>query len=148
MSINLGGEDMFCNRLKDLREEAKISQSYLAKQLYVSQQTVAKWELNKTTPNPDMLIKIADYFDVTVDYLIGRNEFSIDSSREVLLPSDNKKVLNYYNRLNQEDKEWIIGKMIDAYRQYNKNKDMETASELDAHITEDIKNLTKSQNKN
>lgn len=62
----------FPERLKELRVLAGISQRDLSKNLYVSQQTVAKWELNKSTPNPEMLSKIATYFGVSVDYLLGR----------------------------------------------------------------------------
>lgn len=62
---------MFSTRLKQLRSEEKISQSQLAKMLYVSQQTVAKWETDKATPNPETLVKIAGVFQVSVDNLLG-----------------------------------------------------------------------------
>lgn len=136
---------MFAIRLKELRENAELSQKALAKKLYVSQQTIAKWELNKSTPNPEMLCKIAMFFNVSADYLIG-NKRKLDF-KDINLSENDYKLLEYYHRLNQEDQEWIRGKMIDAFKQYNQSRDMETALELDANITEDIINLTKSQNK-
>lgn len=68
----LGGVTIFSDRLKKLRKQHKISQEALAKELFISQQAVGKWENDKATPNPEMLAKIADIFDVSTDYLIGR----------------------------------------------------------------------------
>lgn len=65
---------MFAERLKQLRNDAHITQTALAKVLYVSQQNVAKWEVGTSTPDPNMLTKIADYFNVTTDYLLGRTD--------------------------------------------------------------------------
>ena len=66
---------MFSERLRDLRNEKGISQKELATALFVSQQTVAKWETDRSTPNPDMISKIAQYFEVSSDYLIGNSDF-------------------------------------------------------------------------
>lgn len=65
---------MFVQRLKSLRQEHKISQKELASKLFLSQQTVAKWETDGATPNPETLSKIADIFGVSVDYLLGRTD--------------------------------------------------------------------------
>lgn len=62
---------MFNIRLKNLRKQANMSQKALADMLFVSQAAVAKWELDKTTPTPEMLVKIAKVFDVPVDFLLG-----------------------------------------------------------------------------
>ena len=65
------GDDMFRLVLKALRENSKISQAVLAKELGVAQGTVGNWESGSRTPDLDMLVKIAKYFDVTVDHLLG-----------------------------------------------------------------------------
>ena len=65
---------MFSERLRDLRNERGISQKELANILFVSQQTVAKWETDRSTPNPEMISKIAQYFNVSSDYLIGMSD--------------------------------------------------------------------------
>lgn len=66
---------IFADKLKMLRKKNKISQEALAKSLCVSQQAVAKWENSKiaSIPNYDTLTKIAEIFNVTVDYLLGTN---------------------------------------------------------------------------
>ncbi len=65
---------MFRIILKRLREENKISQQQLANVLKVSQSTVGMWENGKNKPEFDTLIKIADYFNVSVDFLLGKSD--------------------------------------------------------------------------
>lgn len=66
---------MFVERLKLLRGKKGDSQAALAKHMGVTQQAIAKWETDKATPDPDTLIKLSQYFGVTVDYLIGRTDY-------------------------------------------------------------------------
>ena len=63
---------MFGDILKKLREQSGVSQKKLAEEIHVSQQTVGSWEVNRTTPNPDLMNRVADYFNVSLDYLLGR----------------------------------------------------------------------------
>ena len=61
-------------RLKELRERKGQTQSQLAEVLDVSQQAVGKWELDKASPDDKTLIRIADYYGVTTDYLLGYDD--------------------------------------------------------------------------
>ena len=61
-------------RLKELRERKRLTQSQLAEVLDVSQQAVGKWELEKASPDDKTLIRIANYFGVTTDYLLGYDD--------------------------------------------------------------------------
>ena len=65
---------MFSSRLKSLRQQAGLSQRALAERLFVSQQAVARWETDKATPNPEMLAKIAEILNISVDELLGRED--------------------------------------------------------------------------
>ena len=65
---------MFRIRLKEVREKANMSQKELADKLSVSQSTVGNWESGMREPNFDTIKKIAEFFDVTVDYLLGRTD--------------------------------------------------------------------------
>ena len=58
--------------LKNIRIARKITQKTLASYLNVSASTICDWEREKSSPSPMMLVKIADFFDVTVDELLGR----------------------------------------------------------------------------
>ena len=62
-------------RIKYLRKENALSQIALAEKISSNQKQVSKWETGKIEPNIDMLKKLADYFEVSVDYLIGRTDF-------------------------------------------------------------------------
>lgn len=59
-------------KLKELREEKKISQNKLATELKINVMTYNGWEKEKTEPNIQNLIKLADYYGVSLDYLVGR----------------------------------------------------------------------------
>lgn len=61
-------------RLKELRELNKVSQQKLADSLSVARSTVAMWETGNSQPDNETLLKIASYFNVTVDYLLGRED--------------------------------------------------------------------------
>ena len=61
-------------RIRELREEFGVTQKKLSEVLGVTRTAVAKWEANENGPNSDVLLKIADYFDVSLDYLLGRTD--------------------------------------------------------------------------
>lgn len=60
-------------RLKELRENKKISQLKLAMDLNMNQNTISRYENMEREADYETLIKIADYFHVTLDYLLGRD---------------------------------------------------------------------------
>lgn len=66
---------IFAERMLELRKEKGISQAVLAKQLQVSYAVICYWETDRSEPTAPNLVKIADYFDVSVDYLLGRKNF-------------------------------------------------------------------------
>lgn len=61
-------------RLKNLREGRHLTQAQFAEDMNVSQQAVGKWERDLASPNDEMLKKIATYFNVTIDYLLGYDD--------------------------------------------------------------------------
>lgn len=63
---------MIQNRLKQQRSIKKISQKNLADVMGVSQQTIGSWETGRTQPDQVSLNKLADFFGVSTDYLLGR----------------------------------------------------------------------------
>ncbi len=62
------------NRIKELREAKNLQQKDLAIDLGFSQPTISDWESGRKTPSTKSAGKIADYFSVTIDYLLGRDE--------------------------------------------------------------------------
>ena len=63
------------NRIKELRTEFGITQADLAKLLKISDRAVGYYEKGEREPDNETLIKIAEYFKVSVDYLLGRKDF-------------------------------------------------------------------------
>lgn len=64
---------MFGENIRELRELKGYTQQDLANKLNVSRSKVAMWETNKRDPGTDDLRELADIFDVTIDYLLGKS---------------------------------------------------------------------------
>ncbi len=63
---------MLADKLKQLRHDAGLTQTELAEKLETNQRTYCSWENGTREPNIQMLIKIAQFYKTSVDYLIGR----------------------------------------------------------------------------
>ena len=66
------GENMF--KLKELRKKNHISQVRLSMEMNMSQNTISQYENEVRQADYETLIAFADYFDVSVDYLLGRTD--------------------------------------------------------------------------
>lgn len=82
---------MFRLRLKELRENAGLSQYAFAEKIGVAQSTVGGWEAGKREPNYAMAKKIAVFFGVTVDYLFGYNGQKKESA-PIITEKDEKDI--------------------------------------------------------
>lgn len=90
---------MFPERLKKLRKEAELSQKSLALKLDTSQQNIGYWENGQRNPKRDKLTKIAEFFDVSIDYLLGTTDdprtqvdIDIDEAIEKSVAYDGKPI--------------------------------------------------------
>ena len=68
-------KNKFSEQLNGLRIENNLSRIQLAKKLNISVRLISYWENGQRECDFDMLIKIADLFSVSVDYLLGRKEY-------------------------------------------------------------------------
>lgn len=68
---------MLCDRIKELRQAKHISQVELANALDLSKQCISNWENNNILPSIEMLCRLADYFNVSTDYLLCREDDAI-----------------------------------------------------------------------
>lgn len=66
---------LFKDRLSEILHKTKTSQRKLASHLGYSSQTVSKWVTGLSSPDPDTLSKIADFFNCSTDYLLGRVDY-------------------------------------------------------------------------
>jgi transcriptional regulator with XRE-family HTH domain len=84
-------------RIKQLRNEKGLRQEDLAKIILVNRATLASWEVDRALPDINVIQKIADVFNVSVDYLLGRKppEKPKDEISEQIseLPDDKRKMI-------------------------------------------------------
>lgn len=64
---------MIGDKIKELRNRKGLYQQELADKMNVSKSTIAMWETNKREPNSEMLIALANFFECSTDYLMGRD---------------------------------------------------------------------------
>lgn len=102
--------------LKKLRQEKCFSQQKLADALHISQQSIYKYENGIAIPNLETLIKMADFFETSVDYLIGYTEIShkIEPLNECVLNHDEKVLVQKYDQLPPPTRK-IIQLVMDEY---------------------------------
>lgn len=95
--------------LKKLREDKKITQLKLSMDLNVSQELISRYEQGSSFPQPQMLIKLADYFNCSVDYLLGMTDISTPV-KYLVTHKENIKFSELYNKycsLSEEDKKYF-----------------------------------------
>ncbi len=85
------------NRLRELREKAGLRQIDVAKATCIDQKTLSNYETGKTNPDSYSLIQLADFFDVSIDYLVGRvDSLYVTVSKDDII----KKIDNIKQELN------------------------------------------------
>lgn len=70
------------NRIRDLREDKDMRQSDLSRETGIDQRTISNYETGKTVPDAYALVKPADFFDVSIDYLLGRATIDISNEKK------------------------------------------------------------------
>lgn len=95
--------------LRRLRVSRGMSQQQLADVIGTSQQSINKYENHSVEPDIRTLIKIADYFETTIDYLVGHISCSTerDTVDDIELSREEKILAQDYGKLSKEEKESI-----------------------------------------
>lgn len=95
--------------LKKLRLKKGLSQQQLAEIIGVSQQSIYKYEKHNVEPEISILINLADFFNTSVDYLIGHSDIShiIEEVKPFDLNSEEANLINSYRKLTKSEKESI-----------------------------------------
>lgn len=94
-------------RITELRKEKKLSQADLAKALNASRDMIGKYERNEHLPSIEMASKIADLFEVTIDYLLGKETLAKYNKKSVRRLEDIEKL--------DGDTKNILFKVIDTF---------------------------------
>ena len=89
---------MFAERLKHLRRSRELNQVQLVRGLGVRKQSVSNWENDNIMPSVEMLERVANFFEVTTDYLLGRNE-GLDEGLAVDVTGLNRSEIDHIRQL-------------------------------------------------
>lgn len=98
------------SRIKQLREKRGLIQEILAAELGITQQMLSKYERDVTLIKVDILKKIATYFNVTTDYLLGVSDVKMDLQRQMKMNEtldEYYDLIEIYKDLDSYDKEMI-----------------------------------------
>lgn len=107
-------------RIKSLRKEHNMTQSELGKILGIGKTTISMYENGNSNPDDDLKQKIADYFNVSVDYLLGRSDIR-ESAEKLLKDPKTTIALHNGNGIDDELPE-EAKKEIENFIEYVKNK--------------------------
>ncbi|WP_434510134.1 helix-turn-helix domain-containing protein [Desulfitobacterium sp. AusDCA] len=121
-------------RIRDERTKKSLSQEELGRIFSVTQQAVNKWECGKSSPDPEMIKNLADFFGCTADYLVGRDNTPYPSPKPLTLEEepthqDLEEFLHTSNvqfngaPLDEKDKEEIIDVLKYVWKRLRKDKD-------------------------
>lgn len=91
---------MVCEKIKYLRKASGLTQSDLAKELGVSYPTISNYETGSRTGTIENLVKIADYFNISLDWLLGR-----DTSKDISPTSSSLEELRKQLKIEKLKKE-------------------------------------------
>ncbi len=115
--------EKFNERLRQLREEAGVSMNQLARAIDVSNAAVCKWENGIAEPKVTYLIKLSEFFECTVDYLVGKtDDFGTAKPTEITPPikltQTEKQLIESYRELSPTLKS-LFQKTIKAWKNIN-----------------------------
>lgn len=93
------------NNLKQLRNKKGLLQTKVAMDLNTTQETISSYETGRVFPSSDMLIALADYYETSIDYLLGRTKYDmpIDTVKPNSISEKQFSLLNKISKLSDVD---------------------------------------------
>ena len=94
------------NNLKQIRNNKNLLQNKVAMDLNITQETISSYETGRVFPSSDMLIKLADYYNTSIDYILCRTKYDmpIDSIKPNNITDEDFMLLNKMHKLSSVDK--------------------------------------------
>lgn len=103
----------FNENLKATREKKNISIKQLAEAIEVKTYTITDWETGRSEPSINNLIKLSNYFNVTIDFLVGNNIHINDGYNEIL------EIINNFQRTTYKDE---VNELLNGLSYKNRKK--------------------------
>ena len=107
--------------LRIIRDKRNINQLKLALEIGVTQESISKYENDTAFPSKDILIKLANYLNCSIDYLVGRTD-NTSLNKEKISTEDEKieNLIFRYNKLSDENKNKLEGCLLALEQEENK----------------------------
>ena len=99
------------NLLKELRNESGLTQAQFAEAIGTSQKNISRWELGETEPSAFYLKKIAAFYHITTDYILGIEDDLGNKNYDAVtnaVTQEERKILNAYRALSTTNKQMIM----------------------------------------
>ena len=99
------------NRIRELRHERKVTQLQLSIELNVTQETISAYEHGRHMPSLEALMKMSDFFNASMDYIMGLSDVRNVRSDANHTPQElaqKEKLMHYYNILNMKNKSRLV----------------------------------------
>jgi len=104
-------------RIKDIREDNDLRQSDVAEKLNITRQQYQRYESGVTPVPVDVLIKLSQIYNVSVDYLLGLTDQK--KPYAPALDDRTQKLISYWKRLMEDEQDYIMGEMARLNMQRN-----------------------------
>lgn len=124
---------MLYERLVELRKKRKMTQEELAGVLGISRSALSLYETNKRQPDFETICRLADFFDVSIDYLLGRTDDKHgvagmvyrpdNAASSILRDPDIRKALEELDHITPEEKESLLTHLYGIKSKRQRNKD-------------------------
>lgn len=108
-------------KIRELRTKKNLTMKQLGDIVGVAESTISLYERGKRQPDFETLKHLADFFEVSIDYLLGAEGEKIKPAVPEL-PSDEQEFLKRFKRLNESDKEAILDQMQFLWEYKNRKK--------------------------
>lgn len=104
---------IFRERMRQLREEKALTQQGLAEALNIGKSAIALYETEKRQPDPETLHKLADFFNCSTDYLLGRSGIRETPEQRIeYVISDEPDLLEFWQELKQREDLQLLFKQV------------------------------------
>lgn len=111
------------DRIRDLREALDLKQTDVANALHINNKMISNYERNICYPTPENIIALSKFFGVTTDYLLLQSDEKVPGKFSIRNLSDvDRRILTYYHRLNEENRDCVRGLMVAFYKEQEKDE--------------------------
>ena len=124
------------SRIKILREKRGIIQEILAAELGITQQMLSKYEKDVTIIKVDILTKLAEYFNVTTDYLLGVSDVKRDLTGQIRINEtldEYYDMIEVYKRLDKYDQE-LVWSLLQIVRKNEEKKKRDEGNDKHSNL--------------